>query len=226
MKQNPSVIALKNITKSYSTGDINTEILHDISLVIRQGELVAITGPSGSGKSTLLHIVGLLDLATSGKYVLHTDDVTRLTEDEQAYVRNREIGFVFQSFNLLQRASVLENVVLPAIYAGTKVSVRNARAKELLEKVGLGDHMHKRPNQLSGGQQQRVAIARSLMNNPSIILADEPTGNLDTKSGKDVITILKELHQEGKTIVVITHDESIARQAERIIMIRDGRIVA
>lgn len=219
------VISLTNITKSYNTADIQVEILHGISLKIHAGEFVAITGPSGSGKSTLLHIVGLLDRASSGTYVLHTDDVTQLTDDEQAYVRNKEIGFVFQSFNLLQRTTVLENVMLPAIYAGTKESMRNQKARELLAKVGLVEHIDKKPNQLSGGQQQRVAIARSLMNDPQIILADEPTGNLDTRSGKDVMDILKSLHTEGKTIIVITHDDTIAKQAERIIMIRDGMVV-
>ena len=224
MKRLP-VISLKNITKSYQTGDFSIEILHGISLTINKGEFAAIMGPSGSGKSTLLHIIGLLDRATSGKYTLHQDDVTTLSEDEQAYVRNREIGFVFQSFNLLQRTTVLENVVLPAVYAGTKTSERQKRAKELLEKIGLGEHIHKRPNQLSGGQQQRVAIARSLMNDPAIILADEPTGNLDSKSGKDVMEILKTLHQIGKTVIVITHDEIIAKHAERIVNIKDGMVV-
>ena len=201
--KNKSVISLKDITKSYTTSDIHIEILHGITLTIHEGEFVAITGPSGSGKSTLLHIIGLLDNATSGTYLLHKEDVTMITEDKQAYVRNREIGFVFQSFNLLQRTTVLENVTLPAIYAGTPVAIRANRGVELLTKVGLGDHINKKPNQLSGGQQQRVAIARALMNNPSIILADEPTGNLDSKSGKDVMEILRSLHNEGKTIIVI-----------------------
>lgn len=223
MKQ--SVISLTNITKSYHVSEADIQILHGITLTIHEGEFVAIIGPSGSGKSTLLHIVGLLDNATSGKYILHTDDVTKLTEDEQAYFRNRQIGFVFQSFNLLQRTTVLENVILPAVYAGTALNERQTRGITLLEKVGLGEHINKRPNQLSGGQQQRVAIARALMNNPTIILADEPTGNLDSKSGKDVMEILKTLHKEGKTIVVITHDSIIANQAERIITIRDGMVV-
>jgi len=224
MKKKP-VISLTEITKSYNTGDLAIEILHGIAMTIYEGEFVAIIGPSGSGKSTLLHIVGLLDNATSGKYMLHADDVTTLTEDEQAHFRNKEIGFVFQSFNLLQRTTVLENVVLPAVYAGTNVRERQLRGIALLEKVGLGDHVNKKPNQLSGGQQQRVAIARALMNDPSIILGDEPTGNLDSKSGKDVMEILKTLHKEGKTIVVITHDDTIAKQAERVITIRDGLVV-
>jgi putative ABC transport system ATP-binding protein len=221
----PSVIKLTNITKSYFLGDTETQILHGISLTIHQGEFTAITGPSGSGKSTLLHIIGLLDIATSGQYLLHDKDVTKLKEDQQADIRNHEIGFVFQSFNLLQRASVLENVTLPAVYAGTNTAIREERAKELLAKVGLSEHVMKRPNQLSGGQQQRVAIARALMNDPSIILADEPTGNLDSKSGKDVMEILKGLYQQGKTVIVITHDPSIAKQAGKIITIRDGSLV-
>ena len=220
-----SVISLKNINKSYHVGEIDIQILHGISLTINSGEFVAIMGPSGSGKSTLLQIIGLLDHASGGKYILHDSDVTTLTDDEQAYVRNHEIGFVFQSFNLLQRATVLENVVLPAVYAGTKMEIREERAKDLLNKVGLAEHIYKKPNQLSGGQQQRVAIARALMNDPKIILADEPTGNLDSKSGKDVMEILKSLNKEGKTVVVITHDDIVAKQTQRSIMIRDGQVV-
>ncbi len=219
-----SVITLSNITKSYFLGETTIEILHGISLKIYPGEFAAITGPSGSGKSTLLHIIGLLDVATSGTYLLHDKDVTKLKEDRQADIRNHEIGFVFQSFNLLQRASVLENVTLPAVYAGTPTTIREDRAKELLEKVGLSDHIYKRPNQLSGGQQQRVAIARALMNDPSIILADEPTGNLDSKSGKDVMEILRGLNKQGKTVVIITHDPALANQARKVVTIRDGLI--
>lgn len=222
MKNKSSVILLENITKSYNAGDAEIEILHGIFLKISAGEFVSITGPSGSGKSTLLHIIGLLDRATSGRYLLNDNDVTKLSEDKQAFVRNREIGFVFQSFNLLQRTTVQENVVLPAVYAGMKVTERQKRSLELLEKVGLGEHVGKKPNQLSGGQQQRVAIARALMNDPDIILADEPTGNLDSKSGKDVMEVLKSLNKEGKTVVVITHDTNIAKQAQRKISIKDG----
>lgn len=225
MKKNSTVISLNKITKSYYAEDFEIEILHGISLVVKTGEFAAITGPSGSGKSTLLHIIGLLDTATTGKYLLNDNDVTSLTEDEQAYVRNREIGFVFQSFNLLQRTTVLENVILPAIYAGTQARARTERAKELLAKVGLAEHLDKKPNQLSGGQQQRVAIARALMNDPSIILADEPTGNLDSKSGEDVMNILKNLHKEGKTVIVITHDDTIAKETKRVIALKDGLIV-
>lgn len=219
------IISLKEITKDYLSGDIITHVLKNISLDIFQGEFIAITGPSGSGKSTLLNILGLLDNASGGKYILNGTDVTSLSEDEQSYFRNKEIGFVFQSFNLLQRSSALENVILPSIYAGSKKEEREKRAAKLLEQVGLGEHLNKKPNQLSGGQQQRVAIARSLMNNPNIILADEPTGNLDTKSGIDVMNIVKGLNKEGKTIIMITHEKDIAEQAQKIIFIRDGEIV-
>lgn len=224
MKKNNAVISFENIIKAYQLDELRIEILHGITLSVYEGELVSIMGPSGSGKSTLLHIMGLLDRATSGTYLLHGNDVTTLKDDEQANVRSREIGFVFQSFNLLQRVSALENVSLPAIYAGVNQSTREAKAQELLVEVGLDQHIFKRPNQLSGGQQQRVAIARALMNNPSIILADEPTGNLDSQSGKDVMKLLKELHTLGKTVVIITHDHSIAKQTERMISIADGKV--
>lgn len=219
------VISLTNITKTYFSEDVSTQVLFGISLQIKRGEFVAITGPSGSGKSTLLHIVGLLDTATDGTYILNEKDVTKLTEDQQAHIRNKEIGFVFQQFNLLKRISVLENVILPSIYSGMNKSEREARAKELLIKVGLETQIYKKPNQLSGGQQQRVAIARALMNNPSILLADEPTGNLDTKSGNEIMDIMKSLNKQGHTIIMITHEADIAEQAKRIIRIRDGRIV-
>lgn len=225
MKIKNSIISLSKITKSYHTDDIATQVLFGISLEIKRGEFVAITGPSGSGKSTLLHIVGLLDTANSGTYILNDKDVTKLTEDQQAYIRNKEIGFVFQQFNLLKRITVLENVILPAIYNGLHKNEREAKAVELLTKVGLESQMYKKPNQLSGGQQQRVAIARALMNNPSIILADEPTGNLDTKSGDEIMNIMKELNKQGNTIIMITHEADIARQAKRIVRIRDGKIV-
>lgn len=218
------VIRIENVTKDYVTEDVVTKVLHHINLAVKKGEFIAITGPSGSGKSTLLNILGLLDIPTSGTYILNGTDVTQLSEDEIAAIRNREIGFVFQQFNLLKRISVLENVVLPAIYMGTKQKEREERARELLTKVGLGDQMYKKPNQLSGGQQQRVAIARALMNKPAIILADEPTGNLDTKSGEDVMGLLKDIHRQGNTILMITHEHDIAEQAKRIVTIRDGVI--
>ncbi len=224
MKANP-VIQLTKIVKNYGSEEVTTTVLHEINLTVHQGDFIAITGPSGSGKSTLLNILGLLDTATSGTYLLNGKDVTKIKEDQQAYIRNRQIGFVFQSFNLLKRVNVLENVILPAIYTGTKKSARETRAKELLEKVGLKEHMYKQPNQLSGGQQQRVAIARSLMNEPSLILADEPTGNLDTKSGNEVMAIVKGLNRQGKTIIMITHEQDIAKQAKKIIQIKDGEII-
>ena len=224
MKHTP-VIELTNITKDYVTDEVVTKVLHGISIRINKGDFIAITGPSGSGKSTLLNIIGLLDTATDGKYILNQQDVTKLTEDRQAFIRNKEIGFVFQQFNLLKRISVLENVILPAIYYGTGGKEREEKAMLLLAKVGLSEQMNKKPNQLSGGQQQRVAIARALMNDPAIILADEPTGNLDTKAGNEIMSIMKDLNKQGNTIVMITHEADIARQAQRIITIRDGNVV-
>jgi len=225
MKKNTPIIQLQNIVKNYTSGDIVTNVLKSISLTVSEGDFVAITGPSGSGKSTLMNIVGLLDVPTHGTYLLNGQSVTHLTEDELAFVRNKEIGFVFQSFNLLSRSSALENVILPAIYAGVSHTMREKKAIELLTKVGLFDKLHNHPNQLSGGQQQRVAIARALINDPAIILADEPTGNLDTKSGSDVMNILRELNEHGKTIVLITHEIDIANQAKKIIHVRDGNII-
>lgn len=224
MKSTVSIIALQSITKNYTSGDVAANVLKGISLQVNQGDFVAITGPSGSGKSTLMNIIGLLDVPTSGKYLLNNQDITGFSQDRLAYVRNKEIGFVFQSFNLLSRSSALENVILPAIYAGISGKTREKRAIDLLKQVGLGDRLYNHPNQLSGGQQQRVAIARALMNNPAIILADEPTGNLDTKSGNDIMDILKILNKEGKTIILITHEADIAAQAKRIIHVRDGII--
>jgi putative ABC transport system ATP-binding protein len=225
MNKNPQVIQFSNITKDYISDEIVTKVLHGVTFSVKKGEFIAITGPSGSGKSTLLNLIGLLDTATTGTYFLGERDVTKLTEDEQARIRNKEIGFVFQQFNLLKRITVLENVILPAIYAGVNESLRTERAKELLHRVGLAEQMYKKPNQLSGGQQQRVAIARALMNGPALILADEPTGNLDTRSGEDIMQIVKELNKQGNTIIMITHEQDIASQAQRTIQIRDGRIV-
>jgi putative ABC transport system ATP-binding protein len=219
-----SVIQLSRVTKDYVSDEVVTKVLHGIDLTIKKGEFIAITGPSGSGKSTLLNLIGLLDTATTGTYILNGHDVTKLTEDEQSDIRNREIGFVFQSFNLLKRISILENVILPAIYTGTKKNEREAKALELLTEVGLAEHARKKPNQLSGGQQQRVAIARALMNNPAIILADEPTGNLDTTSGNEIMHLLKSLNKKGNTVVLITHEQDIASQAKRIITVKDGLI--
>lgn len=224
MKSKSEIIKLQEVTKSYKSLDIETIAIKNINLVVDAGEFIAITGRSGSGKSTLMHIIGLLDFPTSGKYFLRGIDVTNLTEDELSDQRNKEIGFVFQSFNLLPRATTVENVVLPSIYAGLGEKERTDRAVELLTKLGLEDQLNKKPNQMSGGQQQRVAITRALMNNPEIILADEPTGNLDTKSGEDVMRTLSQLNKDGKTVILITHEQDIAKYAKKILHLEDGEI--
>lgn len=227
MKKNRNTtIHLVNITKDYGTGEVVTRILKGISLVIKAGDFIAIIGPSGSGKTTLMNIIGLLDIPTSGKYILNGKDISDLSEDNLSNIRSREIGFVFQSFNLLPRATTLENVVLPSIYAGVNRTTRTNKALKLLGALGLSEKANNKPNQLSGGQQQRVSIARALINEPSLILADEPTGNLDTKSGQDVMNILKQLNREGKTIVLITHEASIAKHAKKTIRMTDGKIVS
>lgn len=226
MKAKEEIIKLVNIIKNYSTEVVTTHVLKGISLTVNRGDFIAITGPSGSGKSTLMNIIGLLDTPTSGKYILNGTDTSKFSGDSLSYLRNREIGFVFQSFNLLPRSTALENVVLPAIYAGVGKNERTNKAIDILTMLGLSDKAYNRPSQLSGGQQQRVAIARALMNNPNLILADEPTGNLDTKSGKDVMNILKQLNKEGKTIVLITHETEIAKHAKKIIKVVDGKIIA
>jgi len=220
-----TLLKLENITKDYKSGDVVTKVLKGITLTIDQGDFIAITGRSGSGKSTMMNIVGLLDVPTSGNYIFDGQKVNRLGEDRLAYIRNKEIGFVFQSFILLARSTTLENVILPATYAGIGLSERTERAKDILIRLGMEKEMYKRPNQLSGGQQQRVAIARALMNNPKLILADEPTGNLDTSSGQAVMKILNELNKEGKTIVLITHEADIANQAKKLIRLADGQII-
>lgn len=225
MKITDEIIKMSNITKVYSTGDVETTVLKEIDLVVKRGDFLGITGRSGSGKSTLMHIIGLLDTPTSGQYVLNGTDVSKLGEDEQAFQRNKEIGFIFQQFNLLPKLSALENVILPAIYAGMRKAERIEKANKFLNMLGLVDHVNKRPNQMSGGQQQRVAIARALMNDPELILADEPTGNLDTKSGNDVMNTLKQLNKEGKTIVLITHEHDIAMQAKKLIQLEDGMLI-
>lgn len=224
MRSTDELINLSKITKDYKTEEITTNVLKNISLVVKKGDFIAITGRSGSGKSTLMNIIGVLDTPTSGTYILNGIDVSKMKEDDLAFVRNKEIGFIFQSFNLLQRASALENVILPSIYAGVKSEERQRNAIKILKDLGLADKINNRPNQLSGGQQQRVAIARALMNNPELILADEPTGNLDTKSGQDVMSILSKLNKEGKTIVLITHETDIAKHAKKIIHLEDGKI--
>jgi putative ABC transport system ATP-binding protein len=218
------VIELKKITKVYKTGDEETRAVDGIDLSIKNGEFVAIMGPSGSGKSTLMHILGLLDVPTSGDYFLDGEDVSRLKVGKLAKIRNEKIGFVFQQFNLLPRTTVIDNVILPTIYGDAKDAAK--RAKELIEKVGLANRAKHKSNQLSGGQIQRVAIARALIMNPKIILADEPTGNLDTKNSKEIMEILEDINREGATIVLITHENSIAKYAKRVIKLVDGKIVA
>jgi putative ABC transport system ATP-binding protein len=220
------LIRLETIRKTYRMGATEVEVLRGIDLVIERGEYVAIMGPSGSGKSTLMNIIGCLDRPTSGRYFLNGQEVAGLDRKALARVRNKEIGFVFQQFNLMARSDALDNVMLPALYAGMPARDREARATELLTRVGLTAQMRNRPNQLSGGQQQRVAIARALMNRPSILLADEPTGALDTRTGEEVMNLFEELNQEGITVVLITHDQEVGDRARRIIRIRDGLIEA
>lgn len=216
---------MKNLGKKYQLGEIEVLALDGIDLSIDNNEYVAIMGPSGSGKSTLMNIIGCLDVPTEGEYILNDQPVSSLTDDQLATIRNKEIGFVFQTFNLLPRADALHNVELPLIYNGTARSLRHEIAKDTLTRVGLGDRMHHKPNELSGGQRQRVAIARALCNNPSLILADEPTGNLDSKTGQEILQIFDQLHQAGNTIVLVTHEEVIARHSKRIIRLLDGKIV-
>ncbi|MFN2244790.1 MAG: ABC transporter ATP-binding protein [Anaerolineae bacterium] len=218
------MIEIDNITKVYQMGEIEVHALRGVSLKIENGECVTIMGPSGSGKSTLMNVLGCLDSPTEGTYHLHGEDVSTLSDTQLAHIRNKEIGFVFQTFNLLPRTTALRQVELPLIYAGVGVRERRRRAKEALEAVGLGDRTSHRPDELSGGQQQRVAIARALVTGPSIIMADEPTGNLDTKSGEEILQIFKRLNQEGITIIFVTHDPEIAEYGSRTIHIRDGLI--
>ena len=219
------LIKLRDITKVYQLGDVEVHALRGVDLGIEDGEFVSIMGPSGSGKSTLMNIIGCLDQPTSGRYWLDETDVSQLNDDRLAEIRNRKIGFVFQTFNLLSRTTAFQNVTLPLIYAGVGARERRERSKAALEAVGLGDRLGHRPNELSGGQQQRVAIARALVSEPAIILADEPTGNLDTKSGEEIMRIFKELNGErGITVVFVTHDPEIAEQTRRIVFIRDGLI--
>lgn len=220
------ILQLKSVQKHYHVGDQVIRALRGIDFVVNTGEFVAIMGPSGSGKSTMLQISSLLDNPTSGEVLLHGKDVSKYKEAELALVRNREIGFVFQQFNLLPKASALENVALPLVYSGVSKTEQNQRAQLLLEKVGLGDRLNNTRAQLSGGQQQRVAIARALVNEPAVIFADEPTGNLDSKSGEEIMEMLVELHDEGKTIIMVTHEEDIAKVAKRLVRLKDGVIVS
>jgi len=219
------MIQVSHVSKIYQTGDVEVKALDDVSFSVKEGDFVAIMGPSGSGKSTLMHIIGALDSPTSGSYTLDGENVEKLTDDKLAEIRNKKIGFVFQFFNLLPRTSALKNVEMPMIYGGVKKEEREKTAKKLLEEVGLGDRMQNAPNQLSGGQQQRVAIARSLVMNPAIILADEPTGNIATVQAEEIMALFQKLNKEGRTIIMITHEPDIAEHAKRIIHIRDGKIV-
>ncbi len=222
--ENKEIIHFEHLFKFYQPGAEVVKALRNINLSIYKNEYVAIMGPSGSGKSTMMNILGCLDTPTAGKYILNDNDVSRLTEAELATIRNKEIGFIFQTFNLMPRYSAMENVALPLVYAGVKKQERNERAKTVLEKVGLADRMFHKPNELSGGQRQRVAVARALVNNPSIILADEPTGNLDTKTSIEIMRLFDTIQQMGNTVIVVTHEEDIAEYAQRIIRLRDGRI--
>ena len=219
------ILSMKSIVKSYVLGDEEQVVLKGINFRVNEGEFVSILGPSGSGKSTMMNIIGCLDCSTSGSYILSGQDIKDLNENELADIRSHEIGFVFQSFQLLPRLTDLQNVELPMIYAGIPSHERKVRAKEMLERVGLANRIHHYPNQLSGGQQQRVAIARAISTNPTILLADEPTGALDQKTSHQVMSLFKELNQEGRTIIMITHDETIAKEASRIVRILDGNLL-
>jgi putative ABC transport system ATP-binding protein len=218
------LIQMTGIVRRYQMGSHVVNALDGCDLMVERNEYVALMGPSGSGKTTFMNIIGCLDTPTEGSYVLNEQDVTRLADDELAYIRNREIGFVFQTFNLLPRASALQNVELPLIYAGVDSKERRARTVESLRAVGLEDRANHRPNELSGGQRQRVAIARALVNRPSIILADEPTGNLDSKSGEEIMKLFESLHRQGHTLIVVTHDDAVAAHARREVRLRDGRV--
>jgi putative ABC transport system ATP-binding protein len=219
------VIDLRSVAKTYASGSLSVEALTDLDLEIQEGEMVAIVGPSGSGKSTLMHIIGCLDVPTAGSYLLAGEDVASLDERRLAEVRNRRIGFVFQQFNLLAYLPAWRNVELPLVYAGLDRAERRERALRALAQVGLADRAHHRPGELSGGQQQRVAVARALVTEPALILADEPTGNLDSASTADVLGLFGELHHSGRTIVLITHEPEVAARAERVVLLRDGRVV-
>ncbi len=219
------LIQAENLVKIYRMGQVEVPALRGVSLTVEPGEYVAIMGPSGSGKSTLMHILGCLDRPTEGSYRLEGREIATLDEDQRAEIRKRRVGFVFQQFNLLSRLTALENVEVPMVYLGMPPRERRKRALALLERVGLAQRAHHRPTEISGGEAQRVAIARALANDPALILADEPTGNLDTRTGREILALFRELHREGRTIVVVTHDPEVAQEAERIVYLRDGKVV-
>ncbi|MDI1354756.1 MAG: ABC transporter ATP-binding protein [bacterium] len=219
-----TLITIEHLKKTYVIGDETIEALKDVSLVINKNEYVALMGPSGSGKSTLMNMLGCLDTPSSGRYILNNLSVAKMSDNELAEVRNKQIGFVFQTFNLLPRASTLDNVALPLVYAGMNKIERDKRAREVLENVGLGNRVNHKPNELSGGQRQRVAIARALVNDPAIILADEPTGNLDSKTSVEIMGLFEEIHNRGNTIILVTHEEDIALHAHRIVRLKDGLV--
>jgi putative ABC transport system ATP-binding protein len=220
------LISINDVQKVYDMGPVQVRALDGVSLEIAPGDYIAIMGPSGSGKSTLMNLIGCLDTPSSGSYRLKGREIARMDDDELARIRNLEIGFIFQTFNLLARTDALQNVELPLIYSGVSRRERHERAKKALEAVGLGDRMHHRPNEMSGGQRQRVAIARALVNSPSILLADEPTGNLDSTTGEEIMALIGKLHAQGNTILLVTHEDELAQQASRVIRLRDGRIVS
>ena len=220
----PPIIKIEKLVRNFKLGEQLIKVLKEITFSIDKNEYVALMGPSGSGKSTLMNLIGCLDTPTSGKYILNQQDVSKLTDDELAEIRNKEIGFVFQTFNLLPRATALDNVALPLVYAGFSKKEREERALEVLNEVGLGDRVKHKPNELSGGQRQRVAVARAMVNRPSIILADEPTGNLDSKTSNEIMGLFDAIHKAGNTIILVTHEEEIALHAQRIIRLKDGDI--
>jgi len=221
-----TMIALSDVRKFYDMGDVQVRALDGVSMTIEKGEYIAVMGPSGSGKSTLMNIVGCLDTPTSGSYRLNEREIANMEDNELADIRNREIGFIFQTFNLLPRTDALQNVELPLVYAGLARRERRAQAESALDAVGLGDRMHHKPNEMSGGQRQRVAIARALVNNPSIVLADEPTGNLDSKTGEEIMGLIDELHDRGNTIILVTHENFLADRAARVVRLHDGNVVS